>query len=89
MTTQFDVAMLDGNQRGEQAKQRGLAAAVGADNGKDLARLDSESHLGQRLALAVMMCDVFNKNGVQRNIRSRKSFKLTGAMGRLPALVCA
>ena len=40
-----DVARLQRNQRREQAKQRGLAAAVGTEEGEDLARLDLQAQI--------------------------------------------
>ena len=38
----LDAALVDGQQPGQAAQQRGLAGAVGAEHGDDLARLDGE-----------------------------------------------
>ena len=54
----LDRAGLHGNQRREQAKERRLAAAVGADNGEDLACIDRQVQAGEGHAVAVAMPDL-------------------------------
>src|SRR5690348_13509835 len=57
------AASLHGQQRREDAEQRGLAAAVGTEQSEDLSRLDREVHARERLALTVAVRETFDSNG--------------------------
>src|SRR5262249_7350335 len=57
MAEDRDVALLQRNQRGEEAKEGRLAAAVRAEEHKDFARLDRQAEIHKRLPLAVAMGD--------------------------------
>ena len=48
-------AALDRQQRRQETKQRGFAAAIGAEEDEDFARLDLQRQTGQCAVLAVMM----------------------------------
>ena len=59
----FHLASLDGNQRGEQAKQRGLSAAVGSEEGEDFTALDRQRQILKRLPVSVMVRQIRDVDG--------------------------
>ena len=74
---------------GEDVEQAGLAGAVGADEAVDLAAIDGEGHVGERLHAAEALVDA--RSGQQRGARAhrrgrfRSNSRLRTAEGRMPA----
>ncbi len=59
----LDPALLERNQRRQQAKQRGLTAAVGSEKGEDFTPLDRQVQVVDRQPLAVMVDETVDLNG--------------------------
>src|SRR6185312_13424800 len=59
VAAEADLARI-GNEAGDRVEERGLARAVQADDGDELAFLDVDAHLLERLRLAVEHADVLD-----------------------------
>ena len=60
LTHEGDAAALEGFQTGEDAQKRGLAGAVGADQGNDLALVHMHADVEQHLQIAITGAKVFD-----------------------------
>src|SRR5262249_1550127 len=67
-----DLAARLWDQTGNDRKQGGLARAVRADDGDDLALLDAQRDIRQRLNAAVIAVDVPNREQAETPLRDKR-----------------